>query len=269
MASSFNIIYGLTGYLPFGFVAFYGVGGYAVAIFIRTFGIPVPIAILFSGMIGVLLAILIFPTLRLKGIYFAIVNMAVALMIMALVTSLPAKVFGGSSGLTLTSVYNPERSFYYMLILTFAVVIVSMWLTSSRLGIALKAIKQDQHAAEVVGINTTLVKLYPWLICAVIATMAGAIDALFTAIVAPDAAFNLMISAKSIVYGMFGGFGTVLGPILGTLVLYNVDDFVWRVFSGFDVFLLGLLLLILVLFLPRGIMGFIFKISPNLRGYLR
>lgn len=269
MAASFNIIYGLTGYLPFGFVAFYGVGGYTVAIFIRTFHFPVPLAILMAGVMGILLALFIFPTLRLQGIYFAIVNLAVALMMMTLVSVLPSAVFGGSSGLTLNSVYHPVMSFYYMLVLTVLVLIVSHFIMNSRLGIALKAIKQDQYGAEVVGINTTQAKLYAWLISAFFPSVAGAIDALFTAIVAPESAFNVMITAKSVLYGMFGGFGTVLGPILGTFILYQIDDLVWRFFPGFDVFLLGLLLLLFVLFFPRGIIGSMIKKFPKTRFYLR
>lgn len=269
MASSFNIIYGLTGYLPFGFVAFYGIGGYTTAFLVTKLHISPFFAILCSGLMGVLLAVLFFPTLRLKGIYFAIVNFSCALALKTIISNLPDEIGGGSSGFSLTSVYNPTASFYCMLALTIIAVIVAYLVTKSKLGIALRSIKQDQFGAEVLGVHTTRMKLYAWVICSIFPAMAGAIDTWYTAIIDPETGFNVMITAKAILYGMFGGFGTVVGPVLGTLVLYYVDDFVWAYFPMFDVFLLGLVLLLLVMFLPTGIVGAIHQRFPRSRSFLR
>ncbi|WP_339209886.1 branched-chain amino acid ABC transporter permease [Aeribacillus sp. FSL K6-8210] len=269
MASSFNIIYGLTGYLPFGFVAFYGIGGYTTAFLVTKLHISPFLSILCSGLMGVLLAVLFFPTLRLKGIYFAIVNFSCALALKTIISNLPTEIGGGSSGFSLTSVYNPTASFYSMLVLSIITVVVAFLVTKSKLGIALRSIKQDQFGAEVLGVHTTRMKLYAWVICSIFPAMAGAIDTWYTAIIDPETGFNVMITAKAILYGMFGGFGTVVGPVLGTLVLYNIDDFVWAYFPTFDVFLLGLVLLLLVMFLPAGIVGAIHQRFPRSRSFLR
>ncbi len=269
MASSFNIIYGLTGYLPFGFVAFYGIGGYTTAFLVTKLHISPLLAIVCSALMGALLAVAFFPTLRLKGIYFAIVNFSCALALKTIISNLPEEIGGGSAGFSLTSVYNPVASFYSMLALAIIAVAAAYLVTKSKLGIALRSIKQDQFGAEVLGVHTTRMKLYAWIICAIFPAMAGAIDTWYTAIIDPETGFNVMMTAKAILYGMFGGFGTVIGPLLGTVVLYNIDDFVWAYFPTFDVFLLGLVLVLLVMFLPAGIVGAIHRRFPKSRSFLR
>ncbi|WP_126428790.1 branched-chain amino acid ABC transporter permease [Brevibacillus marinus] len=269
MASSFNIIYGLTGYLPFGFVAFYGIGGYTTAFLVTKLHLSPLFAVLCAELMGALLALLFFPTLRLKGIYFAIVNFSCALALKTIISNLPEEIGGGSAGFSLTSVYNPAASFYSMLVLAILAVAAAFLVTRSTLGIALRSIKQDPFAAEVLGVHTTRMKLYAWLICAVFPAMAGAIDTWYTAIIDPETGFSIMITAKAVLYGMFGGFGTVAGPVLGTVVLYHIDDLVWAHFPTFDVFLLGLVLLLLVLFMPAGIVGAIHRRYPKSRSLLR
>lgn len=269
MAASLNIIYGLTGYLPFGFVAFYGVGGYAAAFFMKTFHLSPYISLVLAGVAGVILALLFFPTLRLKGVYFAIVSFACAFFIKSIITNLPSEYFGGSDGISLTSFYNPKASYYCMLLLTLIVIVVSFLIMRSRMGIALKSIKHDQESAEVCGINSTRVKLYAWVIGATFPAIAGAIDTWNTAVIDPDTGFNMLLTTKAIIYGMFGGFGTLLGPIIGTFTVYQIDDFVWAHFPTMDTLLLGLILLLLIMYLPNGIIGTIHRKFPKSRFFLR
>lgn len=269
VACGFNLIYGFTGYLPFGYVAFYGIGSYVAAIVALKANVPLPLAVVVAGLAAVPTALLFFPTLRLRGVYFAVVNFAIALALRSLIGNLPDSWAGGSTGLHLTRFYNPQLTYYLMLTLT-AVVLVLVWHVSrSRLGTALRAVKQDPLAAEVVGIDSTRARLFAWVLAAVIPAMAGALDAFFTAVIDPTTAFHPQFTAKSVLFPMFGGLGTVIGPVVGTLIMYVVDDWIWSHFPFFDVFLLGLVLVLLILFLPRGVVGELLRRYPKLRSYVR
>lgn len=255
LASSFNIIYGFVGYLPFGFVMFYGVGTYITAILWSRLQIPIPLCILVSGVAGVILSILFAPTLRLKGIYFAIVNFSCAMVLRIVVSNLPVKWTGGSFGITLSQAYRPIISYYFMFFVMLLSVSVSLLLFRSRLGIALRCIRDDEAAASTLGINVGLCRLKAWILAALFPSLAGGIEAWYTAIVDPDTSFNMMITTKAIVYSMFGGLGTIAGPILGSVFMYSLDDYIWGMFPLLNLLILGIMIVFLILFLPRGIVG--------------
>ncbi len=265
MASAFNIIYGFVGYLPFGYVMFYGVGTYVTAVLWSRLGMPVPLAILCSGAAGVLLSLVFAPTLRLKGIYFAIVNFSSAMVLRIVVANLPEAWAGGSFGISMSGAYKPLMSYYFMLALTVISVLVAMWLSRSRLGIALRCIRDDEAAAAVMGINVSLSRLKAWMLSAAIPALAGGIEAWFTAIVDPDTSFNMLTTAKAIVYAMFGGLGTIIGPIFGAAFMYGLDDFIWGRFPLLNLLVLGLAIIFLILFLPRGVVGTLVHRWPRLR----
>jgi len=265
MASAFNIIYGFVGYLPFGYVMFYGVGTYITAILWSRFQIPIPIAILLSGAAGVLLSIFFAPTLRLKGIYFAIVNFSCAMVLRIVVANLPAEWSGGSFGITLSGAYEPMTSYYFMLVLMLITVAVSFLLSRSRLGIALRCIRDDEAAASVMGINVPLSRLKAWVLSALFPSLAGGIEAWFTAIIDPDTSFNIMVTTKTIVYSMFGGLGTITGPVFGAVFMYGLDDFIWGKFPLLNLLILGVMIVFLILFLPRGVIGSMTQKWPWLR----
>ncbi len=265
MAVSFNLIYGFTGYLPFGYVAFYGVGSYLTAILWSRLGIPILASILMGGVGGILLSLLFASTLRLRGIYFAIVNFSCAMALRIIIANLPEKIGGGSFGIHLSAVYSPILSYYVMLGVT-VLSVATLWKVSqSRLGIALRCIRDDSQAAEVLGINIAKVRLKAWVLSAFFPSLAGGIDAWFTGIIDPASSFNLLITTKAIVYAMFGGLGTVLGPILGAVGLYTLDHIIWGKFPLLNLFLLGCLIVFLVLFFPRGIIGTLSRKYPSFR----
>ena len=265
MASAFNIIYGFVGYLPFGYVMFYGVGTYITAVLWSRFQVPIPIAILVSGVAGVFLSILFAPTLRLKGIYFAIVNFSCAMVLRIVVANLPTEWSGGSFGITLSGAYKPTTSYYFMLVLMLITVAVSFFLSRSRLGIALRCIRDDEAAASVMGINVPLSRLKAWVLSALFPSLAGGIEAWFTAIIDPDTSFNMMITTKSIIYSMFGGLGTITGPVFGAVFMYGLDDFIWGKFPLLNLLILGVMIVFLILFLPRGVIGSMTQKWPWLR----
>lgn len=265
IATAFNIIYGFVGYLPFGYVMFYGVGAYVTSILWSRFAVPIPISILISGVFGAFLAVFFAPTLKLKGIYFAIVNFSCAMVLRIVVANLPVEWAGGSYGISLSGAYKPLMSYYLMLGLMVVSVFIALWLSRSRLGIAIRCIRDDEAAASVMGINVAQCRLKAWILAAIIPSLAGGIEASFTGIIDPDTSFNMLFTAKAIVYSMFGGIGTISGPVIGTILMYGLDDYIWGWFPLLNLLILGLSIILLILFLPKGIIGTLKYKWPLLR----
>lgn len=267
MASAMNICVGFTGYLPFGYVVFYGVGAYATGICYKILGWPILPSLLAAGGTGVAIALLLAPTLRLRGVYFGIVSLALATIVKLVISNLPQSFTGGSMGIILSNANNPAHSYYAMLAVMGATLAVVTWLSASGLGRALKAIRDDDGAA-CVGIHVPNTRLKAWLLAALFPALAGGIEAWYTNVVDPEYAFHVLITAKSIIYAMAGGFGTVLGPVAGTLALLGIDHLIWQKFPVVNLLLLGLIIVLLMLFLPRGIVGSLIKRKPQLRRYI-
>ncbi len=268
MASAMNICVGFTGYLPFGYVVFYGVGSYATGICYKVLGWPIVPSLLAAGGVGVAIAMLLAPTLRLRGVYFGIVSLALATIVKLVISNLPQSFTGGSMGIILSNANNPTHSYYAMLAVMAATLAVVTWLSVSGLGRALKAIRDDDGAAAVVGIHVPNTRLKAWLLAALFPALAGGIEAWYTNVVDPEYAFHVLITAKSIIYAMAGGFGTILGPVVGTLALLGIDHMIWQKFPVVNLLLLGLIIVLLMLFLPRGIVGSLIKRKPELRRYI-
>ncbi|AOB25110.1 MULTISPECIES: branched-chain amino acid ABC transporter permease [Bordetella] len=268
MASAMNICVGFTGYLPFGFVVFYGVGSYATGICYKVLGWPILPSLAAASAVGLLIALLFAPTLRLRGVYFGIVSLALATIMRLLISNLPDGFTGGSMGLILSSANNPTHSYYAMLAVMAATLATVTWLSISRLGKALKAIRDDDAAAACVGIHVPRTRLKAWLLAALFPALAGGIEAWYTNVVDPEYAFHVLITAKSIIYAMAGGFGTIIGPVVGTLALLGIDHLIWQKFPVLNLLLLGLVIVLLMLFLPRGIVGSLLKRYPQLRQYI-
>ncbi len=268
MASGFNVAAGFMGYMPFGYVAFYGVGAFTTAILYKVVGVGAWVAIPTAGLAGMVLALLFAPTLRLSGIYFAIVSLALAGILRIVVSNLPEEVSGGSFGLNLGSRGEPLTSFYLMLGLLVSTLVVVSALARSRLGTALRAVRDDADAAASMGIDVARTRLKGWLIAAVLPALCGGIEAWYTNVVDTETAFNTLTTAKTIIYAVAGGLGTITGPVVGALVMVFVDDVFWRQFPVANLFLLGLATILLVLFLPRGIVGTLLRARPRWRRFV-
>lgn len=268
MASAFNFIAGLAGYMPFGFVAFYGVGAYATGVLYKSAALPIPVALIGAGAAGMVLALLLAPTLRLKGVYFGIVSLALALAAKLVIALLPAEITGGSLGLILSSANNPLAAYYAMFIVLLLVLAVGTWLSMSGTGTALRAIRDDQEAAAVVGVNVVRTRMKAWLAAATFPALAGGVEAWYTNAIDLESSFNLLVTAKSIVYAMAGGLGYLSGPILGSTLLYGVDQMIWRQFPTLNMLILGVVIVTLMLVLPRGIVGAFAQRFSQLRKYI-
>jgi branched-chain amino acid transport system permease protein len=265
LATGLNFIAGFAGYMPFGYVAFYGIGAYTTGIAVKVLGLSVFLAIPLAGLVGIFFALLIAPTLRLSGIYFAIVNLSLAIICQRAIALMPEEFTGGSLGLNLGVITVREHGYYCMLIILVIALLTASWLARSRLGKALKAIRDDAEAADAMGVNVSRSRIYAWLLAAVFPSLVGGTQAWFTGALDPQTAFDVLITAKTVIYAMAGGLGTVLGPLVGTVALVWVDELIWRSFPVLNNFLLGVIIVVLILFAPRGLIGSLMQKFPRLR----
>lgn len=268
LATGINFIAGFAGYMPFGYVAFYGIGAYATGVAVKILGVPVYLAVPLSGGVGVGLALLFAPTLRLSGVYFAIVSLALAIICQRVISLLPEEITGGSLGINIGVLTERSHGYYAMLLVLVGALLTASWLAESRLGKALKAIRDDAEAADAMGVNVARSRLYAWMLAAFFASLAGGVQAWFTGAFDTQTAFDVLITAKTVIYAMAGGLGTVLGPVVGTVVLVWVDELIWRSFPVLNNFLLGLIITLLILFAPRGLIGTLMRSYPRTRRYV-
>ena len=268
MASAFNIICGFAGYLPFGYVAFYGVGAYVTAVLVRKAGWPVYAAIPLSGVAGVLLSLIFAKTLKLSGIYFAIVSLALGIICQLVVANLPEEITGGSFGINLGGSPDPLDSFYTMLFLMVATLATVTWVAHSRLGTALKAIRDDSEAADALGVNVPRMRLYAWMLAALFPSLCGGIEALVHQRGRHHHRLRYAGDGEDRDLRHHGRSGTISGPVVGTVVMLWIDDLIWQRFPVLNLFLLGFAVVLLIQFMPRGIVGTLLRRKPRLRRYL-
>ena len=260
--------FSISGYMPFGYVAFYGVGSFTTAILVKKLGVSILLALPLSGVAGVLLSLLFAPTLRLSGIYFAIVSLALAGICRLTISNMPEQITGGSFGLQLGSRAEPLQAFYMMMVVMLVALACILWLSRSRLGKALRAVRDDAEAADMMGVNVGRVRLQGWMIAAFFPAVCGGIEAWYTNVVDTETAFNTLITAKTVIYAVAGGLGTVTGPIVGAIAMSWLDEIVWRRFPLINLLILGVAVMLLVLFLPRGIVGTLLRARPQWRRFI-
>lgn len=268
MATAFNISSGFSGYMPFGYVAFYGVGAFTTAILVKKLGVAMLLALPVAGAAGVLLSLLMAPTLRLSGIYFAIVSLSLAGICRLTITNLPEEITGGSFGIQLGSKPQPVYAFYVMMAVMLLSIGTVLWLSRSRLGKALRAVRDDAEAADMMGVDVGRVRLKGWMLAAFFPALCGGLEAWYTNVVDTETAFNTLITAKTVIYAVAGGLGTVTGPIVGAIAMAWLDELVWRRFPLINLLILGVAVMLLVLFLPRGIVGTILRARPQWRRFI-
>ena len=256
LALSWNIISGYTGYVSFGHVIFYGLGSYASAILVADHGWPWLLTLPVSVGVALVVAVVIgYPVLRLKGPYFAIAMLGAAEGTRVIVTVWDGLTHGGE-GISLPNVETADETYIAMMVLMAITVGASYWVGHSRYGVRLNAIREDEVAAEALGINTTLYKLSAFGLSAIFPAVAGAIQANKTLYIDPETEFFILVTITMKLMAMLGGKGTVIGPIVGAIVLYAVQEIVWVQFPQAHLIAFGIFLVIVARFMPRGIVGF-------------
>ncbi len=256
LALSWNIISGYTGYINFGHVLFYGVGSYASAILVADYGWNWIPTLIISAAVGVVVAIVLgFPVLRLKGPYFAIAMLGAAESFRILATVWDSLTHGGE-GISMPNVENSLSTYYAMMVLMIVTIIVSYWIGHSRYGVRLNAIREDEVAAAANGINTTFYKISASALSGAFAAMAGGIQANKTLYIDPDTEFFILITITMKLMAMLGGKGTVIGPIIGAVLLYAVQEIVWIQIPQAHLIAFGVFLILVARFMPRGLVGY-------------
>ena len=209
LAQGVNIIYGFTGYLPFGYVGFFGAGAYGFAIMVMHFQAPAMLAVLVAGIVGVALGLLLTPLLRLSGAYFAIANLAASLAVLHFVAN-PAleNITRGPYGVSLTGTFNPTLAYAAALVVLALTLGAVVFLKNSRFGLALQAVREDAVSASMAGVDVVRMRVIAWLASALVAGLAGGVYAWYVSVFYPDNVFSGDFSIFAIVFALFGGVAT-------------------------------------------------------------
>lgn len=255
LASSWNIISGFTGYTSFGHAGFFGIGAYTGALLIFNEVMPWEAAMLVAGLVTAGMALIIgYPTLRLRGPYFAITMLGLAELARIVVTAWDSLTRGGI-GVYLPIVRDPKPNYYAMLILAVATVVVSYFVGTSRFGLRLLSIRDDEVVAQAMGINTTAHKLTAFVISSFFPGVAGAIYARHVGFIDPPSVFLVIWSIRAIATAIVGGQGTILGPIIGAVVLTLVSEEVWASDPNLYQVIFGGIIVLVVIFIPGGLIA--------------
>ncbi len=278
LASNINMILGYAGYVNFGSIVFFGLGGYFCVWLMSAHGWPLAAALLAGGVAVSTLALLFgLGILRLRGVYFALATIGVNEGVMAFVTNFGP--WGGSSGIYLSPALfqplgGPAKALWVVYYLLVGVMAASLYLSyavkRSKFGLGLLAIGQNEDAAAVLGVPTPRYKAAVYSLSALLPAIAGGLYFFKSAFIQPPDAFDLQLSTEAIVIAMLGGQGTVLGPAIGAFLYVQLRGWllVSPTFSNFQLVIAGVLLLAIVLFAPGGLMGWIYRRWPRLRGFL-
>jgi branched-chain amino acid transport system permease protein len=283
LAAAWNLIGGYTGYACFGQVGFFGLGAYATAVVMvhlrLSFWLALPIAAVVAGIFA---AIIGWPLLRLRGHYFAVATLGVAEGLREVVNNTP-DLTGGGAGITLPTIgaaaptpWLGNDGFYVLyLVLAALVVAVGGLVAVSRGGYALRAIHQDEDAAAAMGVNTTRAKT---LALAGSAALTGAIGAAYAfqqVTIFPDRLFDVNITVLMVVMVVLGGSGTVVGPVLGAIVIAYASEWLRQHITIGHTFALGALIIVAVVLMPQGVVNYVrdavrekrFSLLDNVRRY--
>ena len=265
LCSSWNVISGIAGYVSFGHVVFWGLGAYITAVLIAKLSVPWPAALLAGGVGTAAFAALVsYPILKLSGVYFAIAMLALAEAVAVLVSYFRA-VTGGGGGIYLRPLVGVDLAFLLMALLAIGVVVLVYALQRTKLVQSLVAINNNELASESLGIPTTRRKTQALIFSAFFPGIAGGIYILNTAFIDPKTAFDIGITLNIIIMTVFGGIGTVLGPVIGPVVFIALSELLWAQFPFAHRALLGIVIVLLVLFLPRGILPSLRLVARRLR----
>ncbi len=251
LAQSWNIIGGYTGYPSFGNSVFYGLGGYGVAIAMVQFQLPFELGLAIGVALAVSFAFLLgLPVLRLRGHYFAIATLGLAEVMTAIVSNL--EIAGRNVGLVLPLLKGDTLFFELALALLVLTTLTVAWISRSRFGLGLIAIRENEAAAAVMGVNTTLYKILAFALCSVFAAVAGGIHAYWITYLDPGSAFDITLNVKMIIMAVFGGPGTILGPVLGAFALSAISEILASKITSLASIFFGLVIVAAIVFMPRG-----------------
>ena len=261
IAINWNLTGGFTGYVDFGHAVWFGIGAYVTAILMSNDSIgpqigwpPIPSILAGAIVSGLFAAMIGRATMRLKGPYFSIAMLGTFLAVREIVR-VSAPLTGGGVGLTLPPYLNRPLFYYIELLLVVALIAFSWWLRRTRFGSTLVAIREDEVGAQMRGINATRAKVLIFSFSGMSTGLFGSLFAYQFTFVDPDVAFVELRTVDAVMGTMLGGIGTVVGPIIGAVTLYWLKEILWANFLDFHLIVQGVLLVIIVLYVPKGLAG--------------
>jgi branched-chain amino acid transport system permease protein len=273
ITGALNIIAGFAGYAAFGNIVFFGIGAYTTAMLMLRVGLPWWTGMFVGAVLASLFAILVgFPILRLRGHYFAIATLGINRAVEQIALDW-GSFTGGGKGISLPLPRMEIQNFYAMIYfimfgLLLLTIVANFLIARGRLGYALRAIRDNEDAAEASGIFAPTCKVIAWAISAFITGLTGGVFAYWFSYIEPATVFDIMIAVKAFVMMMLGGSGTVLGPIIGAFLLELISETVWGQFLTIHMLILGIIVVGVVIFIPRGVLDLFrkkFSISALIR----
>lgn len=270
MATAWNILAGFTGYVNFGSAGFFAIGAYTAVALNKLTGLPLLVIMPASAVAGGLLGLGAgYLTLRLRGVYFAIATLAMAIVLETIVTNW--NYVGGAAGTYIivtgdVFLFDTYIKFLFtlMLALTIAAVAIARFIQLSRLGRGLAAIRDDEIAAECSGVPTLRLKLVSTTVMGALMALAGAPFPFFISFIEPVSAFSLLIAVNAIAMPIIGGKTTWVGPVIGALVLGSLQQAATvTISSELNILLVGVMLVVFVALAPEGIVGLVQKLKPR------
>jgi branched-chain amino acid transport system permease protein len=268
LSVAWTILGGYAGYVNFGTNAFFGVGVYSSVLLIKAFEAPLGVQILVAAIVGCLLGLCVgLLTLRMRGIFFSIATIALAIIIETAVTNW--RFVGGAAGIQLQRppVMPPFDSYVKMLFFVQAVLVVvaiavARFIQNSRMGRGLHALRDDELAAECTGVPTLRLKLMACMISGALIAAGGAPAAMYLQFANPDSAFNLNYSVSVLAMSLIGGTAHWIGPVIGAVLLGATQQFLAvTISSEVNVLVLGVMLVLFVVAAPKGIIGLVSRFA--------
>ncbi len=252
LAESYDIVGGCLGYMNMGHVSFFGIGAYSFGLLLNS-GLGLPLSFLFSTLIVTAFAVLIsYPFFRLRGAYFALATFGLIKLLELLAFDLKG-LTGGSEGLTVASGYRIIPVYYMSFVLCAATIYTAHRISRSRLGLAFVSIREDEEVARAFGINTYRYKTTALIISSIFAGLMGGLYIWDIIFINPTAVFGLEIALVPIAMALLGGSGTVLGPIVGSIFITLVEEFLWTKLPYLHLAVYGIVIAFVGLFMPGGL----------------
>jgi branched-chain amino acid transport system permease protein len=263
LATAWALFSGPTRYISLATAAFFGIGAYTVAVL--TDHLPWPAVLAVAAVVGAAVALVVgLSTLRLSGIYFVIFTFGLAELVRQLVTWYEVNVNRSVGRYIFTDITQP--TIYWQLLALAVLVFLAGWLIGrSRLGLALRVIGDDEHVARHVGIDTTRAKLTLFTVSAAFMSLTGAVMAPRWTYIDPNISFNAIISFQVLIMALFGGAGTLWGPVVGVVPLVLLFEVLTANFPNYFSILLGVVFLLIVYALPNGVAGLLSQAFAGLQ----
>lgn len=261
LAVALNLLLGYAGQISLGHAAFFGLGAYVSGILTTRYPIDPWLALMIAALCAAALAFVIgFPILKLKGHYLAMATLGFGIIIYIIFNE-TVDWTGGPSGLSgIPNLHigplifdNDRNNFYLVWIVTLGIMLLSINLSRSRIGRALRAIHDSEVAARVMGVNARILKVRIFTISALISAIAGSLYAHTITFISP-ASFGFNFSIELVTMVIIGGLGSVYGSFLGAAILTLLPEFL-RVFRDFDIVIYGLTLILMTMFMPGGLIS--------------